>query len=365
LPPIRKEMYESSAYTRRRPPPPQQQSRSSNTRPQQEQSRNNIGGKPQDKERRRNGRQRRELDLKEKSILSLASLAGLGVWYSTPVSVWLTTILLYQIPIESDVLLGQTALKEFPYPTIYHPHWTPLVQQVGRELIETLEQKSNSVLEQSKGDSSRWLDQFVEGVAGSALTRQKHRELQSYQWDFAVVKAPIVNAFALPGGFIRVTDQLLEPLSPSRGELASLIGHEIGHCLFRHSQARMVQQKMFQLVLSALTYEDHDDDEESFGEALGELLLKSADWLGRQKFSRADEYQADGTGWALLLESNSYNPQSVQSLLTKLWDLQGKSPTTLDWMSTHPATEDRIEALRDKWQQLGRSQRRRLEFRPV
>ena len=143
----------------------------------------------------------------------------------------------------------------------------------------------------------------------------------------------------------------------------SLLGHEIGHCFFRHSQKRVVQQKMFELVIKALTYEDHDEDDESFGEAMGELMVKGAHWFGQQKFSRQDEYQADATGWSLLLESKNYNPKSVQSLLTKLWTLNGKAPTTLDWMSTHPATEDRIEALQEKWRDLDYRDRRRLENR--
>jgi len=93
--------------------------------------------------------------------------------------------------------------------------------------------------------------------------------------------------------------------------------------------------------------------------------LNGAKWFGQQKFSRRDEYQADATGWALLQVSRRYNPKSVQSLLNKLWNLQGKSDTPLDWMSTHPATESRIEVLKEKWQRLSRSQQRRLEYYPI
>jgi predicted Zn-dependent protease len=117
-------------------------------------------------------------------------------------------------------------------------------------------------------------------------------------------------------------------------------GHEIGHALFRHSShKRIVQRHLFQLVLSALTYEDNAGDEENFGEAMSELLMQSAQWFGQQKLSRDDEYQADATGWILLQHSQTYNPQSVQSLLTKIWTLQGQTLTTLDWTSPHPAAE--------------------------
>jgi predicted Zn-dependent protease len=53
---------------------------------------------------------------------------------------------------------------------------------------------------------------------------------------------------------------------------------------------------------------------------VGELLLQSADWLGHQSFSRQDEYEADATGWELLIQSTvttnrRYNPQALSSLL--------------------------------------------------
>jgi predicted Zn-dependent protease len=155
------------------------------------------------------------------------------------------------------------------------------------------------------------------------------------------------------------------PLRQIKCSFAIGTGHEIGHALFRHSQKRIVQQHLFQLVLSALTYEDNDGDEETFGEAMGELLMQSAQWFGQQKFSRDDEYQADATAWILLQMSPTYNPQSVQSLLTKIWKLQGQTPTTLDWTSTHPATEKRTVALQKKWQKLDRRERRRLQHRPI
>ena len=349
-------MYRSSEYPniRRRQPP-----RSSTANDHRGNSDNNQSGTS------RGRRSKPRLDKRRQIIVLLASVAGLATWYLTPLSDWLTTLLLYQIPVEADILLGRSALHEFPYKTIYHPHWSPLVSQIGQELIATLESSPTEILKQSRGDSSNLLEDISAGFDERSQQYHSSSELKNFKWEFAVVQAPLVNAFALPGGIIRVTDQLLETLSPTRGELASLLGHEIGHCLFRHSQKRILQEKLLQFVVSAIVYEDHDEDEETFGEALGELLLNSAKWFGQQKFSRRDEYQADATGWALLQESQAYNPQSVQSLLTKLWTLQGKTPTTLDWMSTHPATETRIDILHEKWKQLSRREQRRLEYRPI
>lgn len=327
-------------------------------------------------------RQQRTDDIKSKnhSLLLLSFLAGLGLWYWTPISDVLTTILLRQVPLEADIALGRQAKRSFPYPTIQHRTWSPIVSQVGNELVTALAMTDDprhilgSHVEDAHSSSS-WVDVIMSGldaVLDNAGTTTNHKNLADrYRWDFGVVQAPLVNAFALPGGVIRVTDQLLEQLSPTRGELAALLGHEMGHVLHRHSQARILQTELFQKVVAALTYEDHDEDDETFGQALGELLLQSANWFGQQKFSRANEFQADATGWNLLRESQSYNPQAVKSLLDKLWALEGRSKSgtggkndggpALAWTSTHPATEDRIGALEQKWQHLTKRERRRLQ----
>jgi len=62
-------------------------------------------------------------------------------------------------------------------------------------------------------------------------------ERPNLPWTFRVVDDPVVNAFALPGGYIYVTRGLMTHLT-SEAELASVIGHEIGHVTGRHSVSR-------------------------------------------------------------------------------------------------------------------------------
>lgn len=257
---------------------------------------------------------------------------GLSVWYLTPISDYVIDILLLQVPIDADNELGRKALQQqskssqFP-PTIHHPKWTPKLQSIGWELI----------------DSSNF-----------PKTKQ-------YQWDFGVVQDDqMVNAFALPGGVIRVTSGLLQQLQLSDGELAALIGHEMGHVLHRHSQARILQHEVLAYILKALVYQDDDPHQESFGEAIGELMVKSADWLGQQSFSRSNEYQADAASWDLLVQSSKYNPQAMQSLLNKLWAYHGKQGGKTSWESTHPGTLDRIGSLDTKWESLTYQEKRKL-----
>jgi Zn-dependent protease with chaperone function len=273
-----------------------------------------------------------------------AALTSVAAWYFTPVSIWITDICLEQIPLDQDYQLGRQAIQEMEYQTIHLREWTPVLKSVTRDLVASLEE-----------------------VQGNNYKQHRH-------WDVAIVHADFVNAFALPGGFIRVTDTLLKQIAPTKGELAALIGHEMGHVLHRHSQARLLQNQLLQYILKTLLLPEDESNRRrvpaSFGEQLGEVVLSSAKFLGQQRFSRRDEYQADATSWDLLaVHNNDYNPQSLHSLLSKLWSLEsassGSSFSPLarqmsEWTKTHPATQDRLQALEKKWSALPTREQRRL-----
>ena len=251
----------------------------------------------------------------------MASLFGfLGLWYLTPVSDWIVARVLILVPIEADIDLGRKSWRSMGYSTS-PDRWN--VNGIGRQLVGLLDQP------------------------------------YTLPWSFAVIRADFMNAFALPGGIVRVSDTLLRQLNLSEAELAALIGHEMGHVLHRHSQARLLQDQLVSYLFRAVFYDDNDDVQESFGEAMGELMLKSASFLGKQSFSRKNEYEADAKAWELLLLSKRYSPKAVESLLKKLWGASGGSGDT-SWESTHPGTKDRIEALEMKWNELPISERRRL-----
>lgn len=255
----------------------------------------------------------------------ICPITQLGLWFLTPASDFITDAVLLFVPIESDITLGQEALLSLKRDSNLKPVYDAYgVEKAGWEL-----------------------------VTASGATQACPKCV----WDFGVVHADYMNAFALPGGVIRVTDKLAKELTSP--ELKALIGHEVGHVLNRHSQRRMIQQNIFKHVVGALLYEDNDGYEESFGEAVGEMLLKGAQFLGEQGFSRKDEYEADDAGWKLLGEAG-VDPRAMTSMLRKLWRASGGSGET-KWESTHPGTRDRIDALEQKWENMSRSERRRYE----
>eukprot|EP00977_Amphora_coffeiformis_P011547 scaffold2778_cov168-Amphora_coffeaeformis.AAC.2 len=297
-------------------------------------------------------------DFSWKRQLAMATLSIVlwGIWYGTPLSDVVLEQVLEHVPLQADKELEEAALQQVQVSTYYDSYWTDLIQEIGNDLVRTLEKSCQRRREPD--ESEALLCQFS----------------QRRNWNFGLVDEPrVVNAFCFPAGTIRITTGLLHRLLPTRGELAALIGHEMGHVLRRHASKRLLSQNLMQKLWDTLLYEDNDGYDETWGEALGELLLKSATWLGQQRFSRRDEYQADAVSWALLQKSTIYGPMAMIRLLEKLHSLQGSATrqassstwtTALeDWSSTHPATEDRIQALRVAWAGLPVHMRMKYEVR--
>ena len=182
-------------------------------------------------------------------------------------------------------------------------------------------------------DSS--IQQYVRGV-GLRLARTSERP--DLPWTFRVVDDPVVNAFALPGGFIYITRGIMAYFN-SEAELASVVGHEIGHVTARHSAHQMSQQQLAQvgLIAGAVLVPEVQDYLGIAGAGLQLLFLK---------FSRDDERQADELGLRYMTRGN-YDPREMPHVFAMLGRVSaasggGQTPT---WLSTHPNPEDREQRI--------------------
>ena len=280
---------------------------------------------------------------KQAIIAILALVSATSIWFLTPASSIVADFILFTIPIHEDISIGQESWQQirskYNYRTV-PDQWG--VSAIGNELARNIQMQIQMQIQTDSSNGSQF--DFCKVLD----LNQCQRQIRQYKWSFEVISAPEVNAFALPGGIIRVTDSLLRKLQPTRGEIAALLGHEMGHILHRHGQVKLLKKNLVNTILKALVYEDGDDDQESFGEAVGEILLSGALFLGEMKFSRKDEYEADSAAFDILASSNSYDPRSVKSLLEKLWSISGSS-SSISWDKTHPATEERIEVLSKRW----------------
>lgn len=182
--------------------------------------------------------------------------------------------------------------------------------------------------------------------------------LSNAQGDFtvALLNSPVENAFAIPGGYIYVTRQLLA-LMNSEAELASVMGHEVGHVAARHSAGRQRTANIGGILASVVGAVAGNG-------AIGSLLgagAQQAAGLYTLKYGRDQEYAADGLGVQYITKAG-YSPYAAAEMLEQL-----NAATTLQarvagrdanavptWASTHPNSLDRVRRAERLAQATGR-----------
>lgn len=169
--------------------------------------------------------------------------------------------------------------------------------------------------------------------------------------DFTVtlLNSSVNNAFAIPGGYVYVTRQLVA-LMNNEAELAGVMGHEVAHVAARHSARRQAAAQQNQLlgvlgqVLSGVLLGDS-----ALGK-LGQEIAGTAPQLATLRYSRGQELQADELGIQYLVEAG-YNPRAMGHVLESLAaqnaldaQLQGSTGAGVpEWASTHPDPASRVQ----------------------
>lgn len=186
-------------------------------------------------------------------------------------------------------------------------------------------------------------------------------EQPNLDFTFTVLDTPIINAFALPGGYVYVTRGLVE-LANDEAELAGVMAHEIGHVTGRHSAERYgsnVAATLANLGVAIL----------AGGQAA--QLSSTATQLALQSYSRDQELEADTLG-VRYLARNSYDPEAMASFLESMQahsrleaELAGNPGAADEFniMQTHPRTSDRIEQAIDRAAASGVANPQRLRDR--
>jgi predicted Zn-dependent protease len=173
-------------------------------------------------------------------------------------------------------------------------------------------------------------------VANLGKRMAAESERPNLPWEFHVVDDASVNAFALPGGFIYITRGLMASIN-DEAELATVLGHEIGHVTYRHSVQQISKSQLAQLGLGIGSI--LSSDIARFGQlasaGLSILFLK---------YGRDAENQADQAGFRYALKQN-YDVREMTDVFQTLNRISeasggGKLP---EWLSTHPDPENRIE----------------------
>ncbi|MCS0585040.1 M48 family metalloprotease [Massilia pinisoli] len=166
---------------------------------------------------------------------------------------------------------------------------------------------------------------------------------------FFAVRDPMINAFALPGGFIGVHSQLLLS-AQNESELASVLSHEIGHVQQRHIARMIGQQKqdallpLAALLLAALVGKAGGGADAAMGVMMGGQGLA----IQRQlNFSRDAEREADRVGFQTM-RAAGYDTSGMVAFFKRLQSttrIYGEAPA---WLSSHPLTGERIADIQSR-----------------
>lgn len=184
-------------------------------------------------------------------------------------------------------------------------------------------------------------------VSDLGMSMARASERPNLPWKFYVVDDPVVNAFALPGGPIFITRGILTHMN-SEAELASVLGHEIGHVTAKHSVSQMSKAQLAQIGLGVGMVLLPDELR-----GLGDIASMGMSFLFL-KFGRDDEKQSDALGFRYMV-SQGYDPREMASMFRTL-DRQGKKQgagSIPEWASTHPAPENRVAATLERVRQSG------------
>ncbi len=165
----------------------------------------------------------------------------------------------------------------------------------------------------------------------------------------SLLNSPVNNAFAVPGGYIYSTRQLVT-LMNNEAELAGVLGHEVGHVAARHSQRRQqrAQRNSILGVLGAIGSSILLGDS-SIGNTVSRGFLQGSQLL-TLSFSRSQEIEADDLGIQYLTRAG-YDPDAMGTVLASLAaqnnldaQLQGRGNATVpEWASTHPDPASRVQ----------------------
>ncbi|MGE5175267.1 MAG: M48 family metalloprotease [Hyphomicrobiales bacterium] len=198
------------------------------------------------------------------------------------------------------------------------------------------------------------LQAYVDSV-GQRLARVSHRP--DLVWHFRVLDSPVVNAFAIPGGYIYITRGIL-PYMNSEAQLAGVLGHEIGHVTARHSAQQITRSELAGIgLLAGMIFVDAFRPYGGLAQqGLGLLFLK---------YSRDDESQADALGIEYAAKAG-YDPREIPqtyATLKRIGERQGSSLPS--FLSTHPDPGDREVRTTELANATAASTRRSLEIDAV
>jgi len=185
---------------------------------------------------------------------------------------------------------------------------------------------------------------------GERLVAQSSARDSGYPFQFHLLDDErTINAFALPGGQVFITEALYRKLRTD-GELAGVLGHEITHVVARHGSEHLAKAQLIQGLGGAAVIGTYDPDRPGRS-VQNQMLAAAIGQLVNMRFGRDDELESDRYGVKFMAQAG-YDPRSmirVMEVLASASEGRGKRP---EFFSTHPNPERRIQRIKEATQSL-------------
>jgi len=200
---------------------------------------------------------------------------------------------------------------------------------IGRKFAPEVEKQMGGKI----ADES--LQSYLDSV-GQRIARVSHRP--DLEYHFAALEHKSINAIALPGGYVFLTKGMLQNLT-TEAQLAGILAHEVAHVVARDSMAALSRKQAIDVLLIAAATQD-TPAEAIRAAQFTRLFLDLS-------YSREDEQQADLAGLDYMVQAG-YNPHGMIETMQMLQSQQEIRP--IEFFSTHPLPENRIEYLTERIQ---------------
>ena len=224
--------------------------------------------------------------------------------------------------------------------------------------VATAREQHPQIIQEFGGAETGARANYVASV-GRKIAQQSGTGNAGQAYVVTTLNSPVNNAFAVPGGYVYITRQLMGIMN-DEAELASVLGHEVGHIAANHSRSRqrVAQRNSIGGLLGGLLGS-------LIGGNFGGLIARGATQFAQvntASFSQSQEYESDTLGLRYITQAG-YDPNGLADMLSQLTNasslqarVEGRQErTTPSWASTHPSGAARVRRAAQEAQRTGRA----------
>jgi predicted Zn-dependent protease len=208
--------------------------------------------------------------------------------------------------------------------------------QLGAEVARNIDSSNAAILMDSAQNAELYA--YLYGIRDSILKTGQLEHAQDFTWRLRILNDSTLNAFCTPGGYIYFYTGLMRYLE-SEDQLAGVMAHEMAHADKRHSTDALTRQFGTDILISLV-----------LGGAQPSMLVQIANGLTHLSYGRSAETESDisSVDW---LYKTAYNPVGAAGFFQKMLENGGQEPP--QFLSTHPNSDNRVEAMNEHWKSLG------------